>query len=119
MSTVLIVDDETVILEMLRDLLEDAGYRVVTARDGRDGLAAMAAAPVDVVLCDVMMPVMDGVAFCRAVQADAALASTPVLLMSAGARPTEDSGCRSAGFLQKPFTLDVVLAALAAVLGAR
>jgi CheY-like chemotaxis protein len=60
MKTVLIVGDERPIAEMLGRMLEDEGYRVLTARDGREGLACLAHERPDVVLCDVMMPVLDG-----------------------------------------------------------
>jgi len=117
MATVLVVEDEEPILALLSALLEDEGYRVATARNGREGLDCLAIAQPDAVLCDVMMPVIDGATLCRYIQADPAYRSIPVVLMSAARPPLASSGCRYAAFLAKPFTLDSVLDVLERVIG--
>ena len=60
MPTVLIVDDEISILEVLEDVLLEAGYVVVTALNGREGLERLAETRPDLILLDLMMPVLDG-----------------------------------------------------------
>ncbi len=113
MRTILVVDDEFGVAEVLEAILVDEGYRVMTALNGRDGLAQMAAAPPDAVLLDYMMPVMDGCAMLAAMQADAALAGIPVVMMSALPEAAiADRVTGYAGFLRKPFRVDAVLRAV-------
>ncbi len=97
LPTILVVDDEPAIAEMLQDILEYEGYQVVTAGNGHEGLACVAAVRPQLVLSDVMMPGLDGRAFCRALQADPRYRGIPVVLMSAaGAGPVQQqfSFCR-------------------------
>ena len=114
--TILVVDDEPAIAEMLQDLLEDEGYQVVTAGNGHDGLACVAQVRPQLVLSDVMLPGLDGRAFCRALQADPAYRSIPVVLMSAAAAPEAQDGCAYAAFVRKPFDLAPFVDLIRAVL---
>src|SRR4051812_21181559 len=85
---VLVVDDEQSILELLQSLLEDEGYEVETAADGREGLAQLGRAAVDLILCDIMMPFMTGLQFCLAMQqAGDAYRHIPLIFMSAAGPP--------------------------------
>lgn len=85
-NRLLIIDDDPHICEGLKDRLEAMGYEVITVHDGRSGLALMvletSRAPIDGVLLDVQMPVMDGIAVLREVRAR--YPRVPVLMMSAG-----------------------------------
>lgn len=119
MATILIVDDEFGIGEVLDAVLTDAGHRVLTAINGRQGLQRLAEATPDVVLLDYMMPVMDGAGMCRAMAADARWKAIPVLMMSAlpeGVVAKECSGY--AAFLRKPFRLQAAVDAITRVLDA-
>ncbi len=118
MPTILIVDDERSIVEVLSIVFEDNGYRVLRAGNGREALARLAQAPVDVVLSDLMMPQMDGSELCRQLQAAVAWQAIPVILMSAVAALATHAGCRYAAVLPKPFDLDTLLTTVARVLGA-
>ena len=89
---------------------------MVTAGNGREGLACVAEVHPQLVLSDVMMPVLDGRAFCRALQADPGSRSIPVVLMSAAAPADARDGCAYAAFVHKPFDLDILLDTLAGVL---
>ena len=60
MLRILVVDDELAILLMLEELLTDAGYAVLTARDGREALARLGEVRPDLIVCDVMLPRLDG-----------------------------------------------------------
>lgn len=60
MATILVIDDEESIRGLLRDILSKAGYRVLEARDGREGLATYQKEPVDLVIMDLLMPDTDG-----------------------------------------------------------
>ncbi len=114
--TILVVDDEPAIAEMLQDILEYEGYQVVTAGNGHEGLACVAKVRPQLVLSDVMMPGLDGCAFCRALQADPSCRSIPVVLMSAAAAPEAQDGCRYAAFVRRPFDLDALVGMISAVL---
>src|SRR5215472_311680 len=78
--TVLVVDDEPAIVELLRDFLEAEGFGVETARDGREALAALDHAPVACVLLDVMMPDLSGFDVCRRIRERS---DVPLLFLSA------------------------------------
>ena len=110
MTTVLVVDDEFDILEALKGILELEGYRVLAAQNGAQALRAMQEASPDLVLADLMMPVMDGLELLKAARADPRLAKVPVVLMSALRPKVAQSEYGWRAFLQKPFDLDALLA---------
>ena len=113
MRTILIVDDEFGIVDALGDLLTDEGYRVVSAANGRAGLALIAKASPDLVLLDLMMPVMNGIEMLRNLRASTSTRSLPVVLMSAApkfaALAMEPEIKEFSDYLRKPFDLDDVL----------
>ena len=78
--TVLVVEDDPNISQLLQLYLEKEGYAVTLAADGGQGLAKFHAIKPDLVLLDVMMPVMDGWAVCRAIRAEG---QTPVIMLTA------------------------------------
>lgn len=118
MRTVLVVDDELGVLLVLEAVLSDAGYRVVTAGNGRQGVELARAERPDLVLMDWMMPLMDGPAAVAAMRADPELAAIPVIVMS-GAPEASLRGRLDgyAAFLRKPFRDEEVLAAVGWILG--
>ncbi len=108
MVRVLAVDDDPIILRLLQLNLELEGFEVLTAGDGRAGLAAVRELKPDVVLLDVMMPHLDGFQVCAAVRADqdAAVAATPIIILSAKAQQADLDDGRRAGadeYVTKPF----------------
>ena len=112
--TILIVDDEPAITEILADLLADEGYRVATAADGVAVPDALTEAP-GLVLLDVMMPDVDGIEVCRRLQADARTADVPIILVTAASPETLErraGACRCAGVICKPYRLDQILDAV-------
>lgn len=118
MTTVLVVDDEWLIAMALEAALEDEGYRVLTAANGRQGLERLAESRADVVLLDMMMPVMNGPAMFRAMEADPNLHGIPVIFLSSlpAATIREQVG-DGALVLNKPYTVQDVLVTIARVLG--
>lgn len=111
MKTVLVVDDEYALAETLRDVLELEGYRVRTAENGVDALDWMSREKPDLVMLDVMMPVMDGIETLKRMRSDDALHEVPVLLMSAVPQVALDAIDENdvSGFLRKPFELQLLL----------
>ena len=114
--TILVVEDEPSIANLLVLALGAAGYEVAVAGDGRAALGWLAAARPDLVLSDVMMPLLDGLGLAAAMHADPALRDIPLVLMSA-VHTLPDGAARHAAFLPKPFDLGELLATVARVLG--
>jgi len=112
----LIVDDELAIVEALQDILSVEGYGIITAFNGAEGLQRMQELRPDLVLLDLMMPVMDGREMLRRIRDDASLRAIPVVVMSAG-RISEEERRSSARFLAKPFELDLLLDTISELLG--
>jgi CheY-like chemotaxis protein len=113
---VLVVDDDPDAREAITAILEDAGYEAIQAANGSEALRQLGANPgrCDLILLDLMMPVMNGWDFRRRQRATPALAEIPVLLMSAGAHmPTVSGELQAAGYVTKP----VETADLLAVVG--
>jgi CheY-like chemotaxis protein len=115
-KTILVVDDEYAIVEALAALLGDEGYRVVSAMNGQEALDRIASDRPDLVLLDVMMPVLDGRATLAKIRDDPATAALPVVLMSAAPRAQSVAGARSDAFLAKPFGVATLLDTLSRLL---
>jgi signal transduction histidine kinase len=103
---ILVVEDSPTQLEQLRFLLEEAGFSVVAATNGREALAAAKATAIDLAISDIVMPEMDGYAFCKALRADEALRHLPVILLTSLADPRDvirglESGANN--FICKPY----------------
>jgi PAS domain S-box-containing protein len=90
-NSVLIVNDEPDQLTLMGSLLRKAGYAVLTAVDGIEGLALARRERPDLVISDVTMPRMNGLAFCREIRADAELKTLPILLVTALQKDTESA----------------------------
>jgi CheY-like chemotaxis protein len=118
MKTILVVDDEFGVAEVLEALLTDEGYRVTTAVNGRQGLTRLSEVRPDLVLLDVMMPIVDGPAMLRAMQEDPILRAIPVVMMSSLGEDVVRTQCQGyAAFLRKPFRATAVLDTVARILG--
>lgn len=104
-ATVLLVDDEPDLIELLQYALETEGLRVVTARDGVEGLKVAQAERPDVLVVDIMMPRMDGVEMTARVREDANLRLTPILMLTARTDERDEIAGLDAGaddYLPKP-----------------
>ena len=104
-ATVLVVDDEPDLVELLQYALETAGFRVLTASDGVEGLAVAEAEKPDVLVVDIMMPRMDGIELVERVRERAALRLTPVLMLTARTDERDEIAGLEAGaddYLPKP-----------------
>jgi CheY-like chemotaxis protein len=120
MTTILVVDDEPLIAMALEAALEDAGYSVVTAANGRQGLERLAEMPLpDLILLDMMMPVMNGPAMLAAMAADPSLDAIPVIVLTSLPEQTVRAHADCAGvaaILGKPYTVHEVFRLIAQVL---
>jgi len=106
---ILTIDDSKTMRDMLRFTLVDAGYEVLQAVDGQDGLDLLRKERVDVVITDINMPKLDGYGVIRHLRADAGYDDTPILVLSTeGDQKTRDIGrdAGATGWLVKPFDPD-------------
>ena len=121
MKTILVVDDEYALVESLTELLQEEGYRVVSAGNGRDGLARLQKEKPDLVLVDLMMPIADGKELVRGMRSLADYRSVPVVMMSAAAKevalPIPDRSLNVSRYLQKPFRFEKLLEAIEQLVG--
>jgi two-component system chemotaxis response regulator CheY len=106
---ILTIDDSRTMRDMLRMTLVDAGYVVMQAVDGQDGLAVLSKERFDVVITDINMPKLDGYGVIRHMRADASYDDTPILVLSTeNDQKTKDIGrdAGATGWLVKPFDPD-------------
>jgi two-component system chemotaxis response regulator CheY len=105
-KTVLTIDDSRTMRDMLLMALESAGYRVIQAVDGIDGLETLAAEGADVVITDINMPRLDGFGFIEGVRSDPKHRSTPILVLTTESDAEKKTRARDAGatgWIVKPF----------------
>jgi two-component system, OmpR family, alkaline phosphatase synthesis response regulator PhoP len=119
MQTILVVEDESSIAHMLTMVLEMEGYAVLHANDGAVGLAMLAQHRPDLILCDVMMPQLDGREFVAALETSADYDAIPVIMMSAGLDHVEELNGKVVAFIRKPFLIDVLLGVIRRALAER
>jgi DNA-binding response OmpR family regulator len=118
-KTILVVDDEADMVRLLDYALTQAGYLVIRAKDGEDGLAAARKHQPDLVLLDIMMPGLDGLDVCRKLKGDPSTANALVVLLTA----KSEEGDRVLGlelgaddYVTKPFAMKELLARVKALL---
>lgn len=105
-KSVMTVDDSRTMRELVAYTLREAGFAVSEAEDGRRALAALQAAPVDVIITDLNMPNMDGVALIRELRARPQFRSVPILMLTTeldAAKKAEGKSAGATGWLVKPF----------------
>lgn len=116
MYQILVVEDEKDIQEILKNYLTDAGYSVVLANDGVDGIAKFHKGSFDLVLLDVMMPKIDGFGVCELIRRES---DVPIMILTA----LDEEACQIKGFdlkaddyVTKPFSMPILLRKIAAIL---
>ena len=112
MYRILVVDDEPDLRYILRRIFERAGHEVIDASEGEAALCAVREAPPDLVVTDMMMPVMDGAELIRRLRADPATARIPVLAATADAPMAAGADL----VVTKPYRSSQILAAAEALL---
>jgi two-component system, OmpR family, response regulator VicR len=116
LKTVLVVDDEPVLRAIVREILDEEGYAVIEAADGRVALEIMESARPDLVLMDVMMPGVDGREAYRQLRSHPEHRHIPVIMMSAAIQP-HGLDPTIAGFMAKPFDLNQLVQLVARLIG--
>jgi two-component system sensor histidine kinase/response regulator len=114
-ARILVADDEPVNLEVVRLLLEDLGLRVDAAENGLEALQMAVDGHYALILMDLQMPQLDGLATTRALRAHPHLRTTPVIAMTASALPGDRETCLAAGmndFISKPVSVDALFGML-------
>ena len=115
---VLVIDDDDDLVDMLRFFLERGGYRVMTAMNGQEGLAAVAASMPDLILLDMKMPVMDGWTFAKELHR-LYEKGAPIVVLTAAEDPRQRAlEAGAVGWVAKPFEAEELLRAVAAHLPA-
>ena len=117
---ILSVDDSASVRQMVTFALENAGYEVVTAVDGRDAMERLKATPVDLIITDLNMPNLDGIELVRQVRAMPRFKFVPIVLLTTESEETRKQEGRAAGatgWIVKPFKQDQLLAVVKRVLG--
>lgn len=117
---IMTVDDSASIRQLVGFTLHGAGYEVVAAVDGRDALSKLASAPVHLVITDLNMPNMDGIALIRAIRANAGTKFLPVVMLTTESQDSKKQEGRAAGatgWIVKPFRPEQLIAVVKKVLG--
>lgn len=110
-KTILVIDDDLNLQAMLNLALKNAGYQVVLASNGQEGLEMVVRDQPDLVICDIMMPTMDGVEMFRQIKERLQDSGTPIIIMTALNRKPwfQDLEAEGAVILQKPFKVDFLI----------
>jgi two-component system cell cycle response regulator DivK len=122
MKRILIVEDNDKNLKLLRDVLQAGGYGTIEAMSAGDGIALAIGERPDLILMDIQLPDMNGVAALQRLRAEAATAAIPVLAVTASVMQNERNSIVAAGFdgfLGKPFALRELLDLVRSTLEAR
>lgn len=116
MAKVLIVEDEYDIRELLQNYLENEGYQVVSASDGEQALEMFHSATPDLILLDIMLPLLNGYEVCKAIREES---NIPVIMLTAlDSEQSQLKGfdLRIDDYIPKPFSMPILLRKIAAVL---
>ena len=128
MALILLVDDERDVVTLIKFMLEKDGHMVIPAYDGAEALAKAGIEPrdetaviPDLVILDVMMPVLDGYSVCARLQEDARTKAVPVIVLTArnGTKDRFGAACNVTSHLEKPFDPKILRELVASLVGKR
>ena len=120
MKTVLVIDDEFGVADVLSFALEEEGYKTLTAANGRDGLKKAAELKPDLIVLDFMMPILDGPATLKAIRNNPDLSQIPVIMISSIDEDGVKKHCPNySAFLRKPFSMSDFIKMVSACLATR
>jgi DNA-binding response OmpR family regulator len=116
---IVVIEDEADILEVIEYNLTREGYRILTSRDGEDGLALAKREAPDLVLLDLMLPSLDGIEVCRLLKSDPVTSAIPVIMVTAKGEESDavlGLGLGADDYVRKPFSPKELVARVRAVL---
>ncbi|HHX07757.1 MAG TPA: response regulator transcription factor [Erysipelothrix sp.] len=116
---ILVVDDETSIVDVLKFNLEKNGYEVVVAFDGEQALEKLQHKKIDCILLDIMMPNISGLEVCRIVRSTPSISTTPIIMLSAKSEETDKViglGIGADDYITKPFSIRELFARIEALI---
>jgi two-component system, chemotaxis family, response regulator PixH len=119
MKTILVVDDLESQLELMSSYLSQAGYKVITANDGRQALQKVMEQKPDAIVTDLMMPEVGGLALCRQLKKDAQTVDIPIVACTAKNRDVDRMWAEKQGiaaYVVKPFTKEQIIDTVKAIL---
>ena len=119
-GTILIVDDEIQLVEMVKMRLEAAGYEIIAAYDGQDGFDKAKRDKPDLIVLDLMLPKMDGYKVCGLLKNDARYSTIPIIMFTARAQEEDASLGKDLGaeeYITKPFDPRALLSKIKGLLG--
>lgn len=117
---ILTVDDSTSLREMISFVIREAGYDVIEARDGQDALAKLNNSPVDMVITDLNMPVMNGIELTKSLRSIATYKFIPIIFLTTESQVQKKEAAKEAGatgWIVKPFKPEQLLKVVKKVLG--
>lgn len=117
-NTILIADDSDTQLQHLKRILEDAGYKTITATSGNQAIALSEEKSPDAIMLDIVMEDGDGYKACRSIKKNPATNSTPIIMISSKANPVDKQWANMLGasaYIVKPYKNSEVLEKLQAV----
>ncbi|MFH1387282.1 MAG: response regulator [bacterium] len=112
-KTILLIDDESDIIMVTTVRLENAGYQVLTAKDGEDGLSMAKKAKPDLILLDLLLPKMRGEEVCKILKSDPEFKQIPIILFTASQAGKVEDVAKNTGadsYILKPFESDTLMA---------
>jgi two-component system cell cycle response regulator DivK len=110
---ILVVEDQADNLQILRDLLSNAGYEMIEAQDGEAGVRTAVSERPDLILMDIQLPLLDGYEATRRIKADPAVSATPIIVITSYALSGDEAKARAAGcdgYVSKPYSPRQLLA---------
>jgi len=110
---ILVVEDQADNLQILRDLLSNAGYEMIEALDGEAGVRIAVSERPDLILMDIQLPLLDGYEATRRIRADPALGATPIIVITSYALSGDETKAHAAGcdgYVSKPYSPRLLLA---------
>ena len=114
-KTILVVDDSASLRQVVNLTLQSAGYDVIEACDGKDALSKLSGRKVNLIISDVNMPVMDGIAFVKEVKQSPTHRFTPIIMLTTESQEAKKQEGQAAGakaWVVKPFKPEQMLAAV-------
>jgi len=112
-NKIIIIDDDRVTVRLLEGILTGSGFSVFSTRDGESGYELTIQEKPDIVVCDFLLPRIDGIEVCKRIKENPELSGTKVILMTAvykGATARDAlRGCQADEFIEKPFETSVLM----------